>query len=325
MPGRIFNLGGYRYGFNGKENDNEVKGDGNQQDYGMRIYDPRIGKFLSVDPLTKDYAYYTPYAFAGNMPIEAIDLDGSEPYKNAYKFAYKTDPTLNLFHSDNLVDMNGFKGTSYNSLGWARNSKGFWDTWKNTPLGKNSLSKNNLAIISKGGSPVVDEMWNGAMKQFGNDGVVDEVIHHHHLNKGRNAIPVPASRHIGEDAETAMHSMGRRGGKVSQLANKNMGRAFALINLGSLFLDSPNSILYTYHQMGMPSSEQNRAYPTNDKDAPSDYYEWRSVGKEGAGDRELIFFNDYKKIDGKWRGVDEVQRRTFDKEGKQKSTSETNL
>jgi RHS repeat-associated protein len=43
--------GGYRYGFNGKGNDNEVKGIGNQQDYGMRIYDPRLGRFLSVDPL----------------------------------------------------------------------------------------------------------------------------------------------------------------------------------------------------------------------------------------------------------------------------------
>ncbi len=42
----------YRYGFNGKENDNEVKGEGNQQDYGFRIYDPRLGRFLSVDPLT---------------------------------------------------------------------------------------------------------------------------------------------------------------------------------------------------------------------------------------------------------------------------------
>jgi hypothetical protein len=37
--------GSYRYGFNGKENDNEVKGAGNQQDYGMRIYDPRWGSF----------------------------------------------------------------------------------------------------------------------------------------------------------------------------------------------------------------------------------------------------------------------------------------
>ncbi|SDH43115.1 RHS repeat-associated core domain-containing protein [Chitinophaga filiformis] len=78
MVGRSFNAGGYRYGFNGKENDNEVKGEGNQQDYGMRVYDPRLGKFLSVDPLTKQYPWYTPYQFAGNKPIWAIDLDGAE-------------------------------------------------------------------------------------------------------------------------------------------------------------------------------------------------------------------------------------------------------
>lgn len=69
---------GYRYGFNGKENDNEVKGEGNQQDYGMRIYDPRIGRFLSVDPVTKEFPWYTPYQFAGNKPIKYIDLDGAE-------------------------------------------------------------------------------------------------------------------------------------------------------------------------------------------------------------------------------------------------------
>ena len=52
---------GYRFGFNGKENDNEVKwGMGNQQDYGMRIYDPRLGRFLSVDPITRSYPELTP-------------------------------------------------------------------------------------------------------------------------------------------------------------------------------------------------------------------------------------------------------------------------
>lgn len=68
----------YRYGFNGKENDNEVKGAGNQQDYGMRIYDPRIGRFLSIDPLSKKFAMLTPYQFASNTPIWAIDIDGLE-------------------------------------------------------------------------------------------------------------------------------------------------------------------------------------------------------------------------------------------------------
>jgi RHS repeat-associated protein len=42
----------YRYGFNGKENDWEVKAWMNQLDFGERIYDPRVGRFLSTDPKT---------------------------------------------------------------------------------------------------------------------------------------------------------------------------------------------------------------------------------------------------------------------------------
>jgi RHS repeat-associated protein len=77
MPGRSFSSGSkYRYGFNGKELDK----DGNFYDYGFRIYNPALGRFLSVDPLTKTYPWYTPYQFAGNKPIIAMDLDGKEEY-----------------------------------------------------------------------------------------------------------------------------------------------------------------------------------------------------------------------------------------------------
>ena len=68
----------YRYGFNGKENDNEVKGQGNELDYGMRIYDPRAGKFLSVDPLAREYSWNSPYAYAENDVIRSVDIDGLE-------------------------------------------------------------------------------------------------------------------------------------------------------------------------------------------------------------------------------------------------------
>jgi RHS repeat-associated protein len=79
MPGRKYEAAnGYRYGFNGKENDNEVKGEGNQQDYGMRIYDPRLGRFLSVDPLVKAFPMLTTYQFSSNSPVSNIDLDGKE-------------------------------------------------------------------------------------------------------------------------------------------------------------------------------------------------------------------------------------------------------
>ena len=78
MPGRKFVSGeGYRFGFNGKEDDRDW-GTQNIQDYGFRLYNPSIGKFLSVDPLSPDYPWYTPYQFAGNKPIWAVDLDGLE-------------------------------------------------------------------------------------------------------------------------------------------------------------------------------------------------------------------------------------------------------
>jgi RHS repeat-associated protein len=80
MPGREFfkDSTHYRYGFNDKEKDLSIDGTDNGYDYGMRIYDARVGKFLSVDPLTTKYAGLTPYQFASNRPIEGIDLDGSE-------------------------------------------------------------------------------------------------------------------------------------------------------------------------------------------------------------------------------------------------------
>jgi RHS repeat-associated protein len=69
----------YSYRFNGKELDKEgMGGGGSTYDYGFRIYNAQLGKFLSVDPLTKSYAFYAPYQFAGNKPIVALDLDGRE-------------------------------------------------------------------------------------------------------------------------------------------------------------------------------------------------------------------------------------------------------
>jgi hypothetical protein len=44
----------------------------------MRIYDPRVGRFLSVDPIAKNFAWNSPYAFSENSPANFIDLDGTE-------------------------------------------------------------------------------------------------------------------------------------------------------------------------------------------------------------------------------------------------------
>ncbi|WP_347067844.1 RHS repeat-associated core domain-containing protein [Flavobacterium sp. WV_118_3] len=68
----------YRYGFQGQEMDNEIKGEGNSLNYTFRMHDPRVGRFFAVDPLSKDYPFYSPYQFSGNSPLIGVDMEGLE-------------------------------------------------------------------------------------------------------------------------------------------------------------------------------------------------------------------------------------------------------
>ena len=43
-----------------------------------------VSRFLSVDGMLKSFPWYTPYQFAGNKPVWAIDLDGAEEYIYTY-------------------------------------------------------------------------------------------------------------------------------------------------------------------------------------------------------------------------------------------------
>lgn len=68
----------YRYGFQGQQKDNEIRGEGNSLNYKYRMHDARIGRFLSVDPLAGSYPWNSPYAFAENRTIDGLDLEGLE-------------------------------------------------------------------------------------------------------------------------------------------------------------------------------------------------------------------------------------------------------
>lgn len=80
MPGsRGFSLGAaHKYGFNGMERDDLMKGNGNSYDFGARLYDTRIGRWQRTDPLEMKYPSHSPYAFAANNPIIFVDPDGNE-------------------------------------------------------------------------------------------------------------------------------------------------------------------------------------------------------------------------------------------------------
>jgi RHS repeat-associated protein len=73
------NAKNYRFGFQGCEADDQIKGDGNSYDFGMRIHDSRLGRFLSLDSKASSYPFMSPYCFAANNPIRLIDINGEGP------------------------------------------------------------------------------------------------------------------------------------------------------------------------------------------------------------------------------------------------------
>jgi RHS repeat-associated protein len=84
QPGRKFNAGTqYRYGFNGKELDNST-GEGNL-DFGARIYDNRLGRWLALDPLMKKYPGESPFLFCGGNPIIFSDPNGEDRIIRIYE------------------------------------------------------------------------------------------------------------------------------------------------------------------------------------------------------------------------------------------------
>lgn len=66
----------YTFGFNGQEKDNEIKGIGNSLDFGARIYDSRLGRFLSRDVYSGVYPNLSHYQYCNNNPIYFIELGG---------------------------------------------------------------------------------------------------------------------------------------------------------------------------------------------------------------------------------------------------------
>jgi len=78
LPNRHESSNEYRYGFQGQEKDDEIKGEGNSLNYKYRMHDPRVGRFFAVDPLTSKYPHYSPYQFSGNKVIQFVELEGLE-------------------------------------------------------------------------------------------------------------------------------------------------------------------------------------------------------------------------------------------------------
>ncbi len=74
MPGRTYSSSTYRYGFNGMERENSIKGEGNSYSTEYRQLDVRLGRWLTMDPIF--HPSLSPYCSFDNNPTNLIDPYG---------------------------------------------------------------------------------------------------------------------------------------------------------------------------------------------------------------------------------------------------------
>lgn len=109
VPNRHASASNYRYGFQGQEKDDEIKGEGNSLNYTFRMHDPRIGRFLSLDPLSPQYPHNSPYAFAENRVIDGIELEGLE-------FLDHNVSRIKMTHGAAMINLDNVNAPSFNML-----------------------------------------------------------------------------------------------------------------------------------------------------------------------------------------------------------------
>jgi RHS repeat-associated protein len=95
LDGRTANLSDYRYGFQGQEMDDEIHGEGNYINFKYRGYDPRVGRFSQIDPISFSFPWNSSYAFSENRVISAIELEGLQTFE-CYIYEHETDPRLTM-------------------------------------------------------------------------------------------------------------------------------------------------------------------------------------------------------------------------------------
>ncbi|WP_157761038.1 polymorphic toxin type 44 domain-containing protein [Chitinophaga caeni] len=119
MPGRVFNGWGYRYGFNGQEKSDEIKGEENSYTAEFWEYDSRLGRRWNTDP--KPHPSISNYATFANNPIFNIDVLGD----TTYRFNKSDGKYLGMFDTDAFGQIGSYG--SMKSIGKGKNKQEIWD------------------------------------------------------------------------------------------------------------------------------------------------------------------------------------------------------
>ncbi|MGD1847124.1 MAG: RHS repeat-associated core domain-containing protein, partial [Salibacteraceae bacterium] len=161
----------YRYGFNGMERDDEING-GSSYTSHWRGYDPRLGRWLSTDPMEAKYPSMSPYSSNFNNPIVFIDPDGDDPFLGVIDAitAFIVESGTNFLSNwliSGMTPSQAFDNIQWSSAAWEA-GKAYAFSWF-TPTGSAAarmIYKVGKTRIGRLTITIVDEFVTEALKKY---------------------------------------------------------------------------------------------------------------------------------------------------------------
>jgi RHS repeat-associated protein len=163
------------FSFNGKEKIDELNGAGNDLDFGARIYDARLGRWLACDPLAKKYPHSSPFIYSLNTPIGAYDPDG----KRVYFIAGAGNDQAGWNYTNRWSSVFNANGIQFKTINASHGSIGdmaFADTYRNKMQ----------AQVKTGyfGSTVTINAIDNKQVQAAADEIIEDITKNNKLEKG---------------------------------------------------------------------------------------------------------------------------------------------
>lgn len=128
----------YRFAYQGSEQDDEIKGEGNSYTTEFRMLDPRLGRWLSIDPMAAKFPWQSPYASMDNNPISITDifgLEGTDWIKRAGSNQWEWHDHID---SQEAAITEFGNGTGYAKSGYT------YEAWHNGEFGVVTLGSNRM-------------------------------------------------------------------------------------------------------------------------------------------------------------------------------------